>query len=112
MIKAQRLQGKAFEEVKNEYRLKTFIVHNGNVKAFLVHKISGWKITHWLNDAEKLKFKNSEYIKNCYRKKKPMADGITYRYGYVKPCNIQSFDLNIKFDPELIKIHSEDKTNV
>ena len=110
MYTRQRLQGKAFQKVKNEYRLKTFVItDNGNVKAYLKNKRSGWEIIHYLNDEEKLKFKNSEYIKNCYRKKKPMGDGKTYRYGYVKPCNIQSYDLTIKFDPNLIKIHSEEK---
>ena len=75
----QRLQGKEFQKVKNEYKLKTFVItDDGNVKAYLKHKITGWEIIHYLNDEEKIKFKNSEYIKNCYRKKKSFRRKIVY----------------------------------
>ena len=100
----KRLQGEAFHKVKSEYKLQYFYVSdNGNVKAFLINKYNGYKIVHWLSNEEKIKFKNSEYIKNCYRKIKPMKDGKTYCYGYVKPCNMNGYDLTIKFDPTLIK---------
>lgn len=102
----QRLQGKDFAAVKHEYKLKTFIVtDDGNVKAYLQHKVTGWRITHWLNDEEKKRFLASDYIKECYRKKKPLEDGVTYRYGKPNSGSIQGYDLSIKFDSNLIKIH-------
>lgn len=91
-----RLQGKEFQKVKYEYRIIGFIITpNGNVKVFLRNKNNYYKkVSHYLNDEEKLKFVNSEYFAKCRAMKKRDRYG-NIRYSLPQVCSQDGYDLNI-----------------
>ena len=62
-----RLQGKAFIEMKSKLKLIGYQVSlNGNIRAIMKYKTGSSKkrFTHWLNDEELKRFKESNFYKN------------------------------------------------
>ena len=58
-----------------------YVSDNGNVKTFLINKHNVYKIVHWLNDEEKIKFIIADYA---------AIEDYRYSFSYTKSINIYS----------------------
>lgn len=62
-----RLQGKAFTDMRSKLRMIGYQVStNGNIRAIMKYK-TGYcrtRFSHWLNDEELERFKQSDFYKN------------------------------------------------